>query len=109
MAKDKAYPQSTAITKAEPQDATISDLRKDRQSFRVFAKGVRSHEDIIDATAALGADIVAGRITIQEVGQLLGTLTTNLSVKDQQLREMEMQLRLEITGRKAKALKHGRG
>lgn len=105
MATDKAYPQSTALSKTGSTDISVSDLRKSSHSFKVFAKGTETREDIVKATSAMLMDLSEGKITVQEASAYCGVLDRNLHVKDQELSEMEMQLRLELTGRRAKVTK----
>lgn len=105
MGADKAYPQSTALSKKESSDLEISDFRKASHSFKVFAKGVETREDIVKATSAMLMDLSEGRIKIDEASAYCGVIDRNLHVKDQDLKEMELSFRLETMGRRAKVTK----
>lgn len=104
MARDKVYPQSTAISKAEPKDLGVSDARKQTSTFQVVAKGIKTRSDIVSTTGALLEDYAAGRISAQDVAVYCGILDRDLSAKDQDLRAMELGFRIEMTRRKAEEL-----
>ena len=104
MGKDKAYPQSTAISKAAPREVEVSDYRRQTKTFGLVAQGVRSRADIVEATSALFDDYASGKITAQDVAVYCNILDRNLHTKDQELQAMELGLRVEMLKRKAKDL-----
>jgi hypothetical protein len=96
-------------TPREPRSKKLS-----KKTLAIFAKGVRTTEDIVKATSALAADLAAGKLQTRELAVICRGLKISLRTKSQQLRRDRLEIRrarmeIELLRRNAVKSRQRRG
>lgn len=110
MARDKIYPQSTALSKREAEQG-ISDFTKQSRTYGVLAHGDKLNADeAADLAVDAAYDALVGNIDLAKAAIVLKAADVKLSREDQIIRREEMAFKAEALrgrGLKLKARKAG--
>lgn len=95
MAKDKSYPQSTALAQREIE-ISLPNATKQSRTYGVLAKGDKLNADEATELAQLAAyDCIVGNLELTKIAIVLKAADITLAREDQIIRREEMAFKAE--------------